>query len=105
MVQCSCVHYGLCIIIATEYHEQVANHSCLFVVVKFYNLFCRELVKRHLHHRDCSFYYFLTCLNDGIGLLATQHDCCNLWGVCQIIDTSLNYLNTCQGKAFVELLF
>ena len=64
MIQSASIHYGLCRIVTAEYDEQVRNHSGLLVVIQFYDVVCRQLVERHLHHADSTFYNLLTSSDD-----------------------------------------
>ena len=100
MIQRSCVYHWLSIIITTEHDKQIADHSGLLIVVKFYNFLVGKFVERHLHHGHSTLDYLLASLNDSIGLLATQHNGCYLRGVCQIVDTSLYDLNASQSQTF-----
>ena len=50
MIQRTCVHYRLGRIVTAEYHEQVAHHCSLLVVVEVDDVFVRELVECHFYH-------------------------------------------------------
>ena len=69
MIKCSGINNRLCRLIAAEHYEQVADHRSFLVVVEFYDLLVRELIERHLHHRDGSLNNLLTGSDDCRSLL------------------------------------
>ena len=104
MIQRTRVNHRLRRLIGTEHHEQVAHHGRFLLLIEVYNLLSRELVERELHHRHGTIDNLLTSGDDSTGLLALEHDGCNLGGVCQIVDASLYHLDARHREALVELL-
>ena len=51
--------------ITAEHDEQVGDHGGLLVVVEVDDIFTRQLVEGHLHHRHSTFYNLFAGGDDG----------------------------------------
>ena len=104
LVERAGVEYGLGGLVGAENHEQIADHGGLLGLVQLYDILVVYLLEGHLHHGYGTLDYLLAGGDDGLGLLAAQHDGRDLGCVGEVVDAGLEYRYAGHLQALVEFL-